>query len=288
MRCVRDPDVRTFADHAVPWLLHEPVRHNVLATTVQSRLDGGHREAPDSIWVRVLDERERLAAVAVRAPPRALLLSGMSPPPAQALADHFASCSVDDVGQRLPAVDGPADAALAFMVRYREATGARVMPGLGTRAYQLRRPLPPAGVPGRLREATDADRALIVRWVHWFTAEALPQQQPSDPAAGVDDRLRHGRMMWLWEDRGAPVSFLWLSPPTAGVVRISTVYTAPAARGRGYARACVAAVSRRVLDAGATDCMLYADTANPTSNAIYRQIGFQPVDDAQEWLFSYS
>jgi predicted GNAT family acetyltransferase len=287
MRCVTDPDVRVFAGHALPWLLREPVRHNVLATTVQGRLEKGSGSAPGAAWVRVLDAQERLAAVAVRTPASPLLLSVMTPSPAQALADDFADGSVDGSAQRLPGVDGPADAALAFMARYRERTGARVLPGLGTRMYRLNRPVPPAGVPGQLREARADDRALIVRWMNWFTAEAQPHQQPSDPTPSIDDRLTRGRMLWLWEDRGAPVSFLWLSPPAAGVVRISAVYTPFGVRRRGYATACVAAVGQHVLDAGASGCMLYADTANPTSNAIYLRIGFQPVEDAQEWLFSY-
>jgi predicted GNAT family acetyltransferase len=57
-------------------------------------------------------------------------------------------------------------------------------------------------------------------------------------------------------------------------------------RGRGYASANVAAVSRNALEAGAFACMLYTDRANPTSNRIYQAIGYRPVGDAQEWLLS--
>lgn len=61
------------------------------------------------------------------------------------------------------------------------------------------------------------------------------------------------------------------------------VYTPPAARGRGYASACVAALSQRVLDDGAHFCMLYTDLANPVSNAIYQRIGYVPVADVTDW-----
>jgi GNAT superfamily N-acetyltransferase len=286
MRCLTDHDVHAVADNALPWLLEEPVRHNALCTAILSRLSEPEPE-PGAIWVRVLDDDSHLVAVAMHSPPRALLLSTMGAPAAQILADYLAHGAAGDPARRLPGVDGPADAALAFVQRYGERSGAQALPGLSSRMYVLDRVAPPHGVPGRLREAAADDRDMIVRWVSEFSAEALPHQQPSDPGPGIDRRLRRGGMLWLWEDAGVPVSLLWLSVPAAGVVRISVVYTPAALRGNGYASACVAAASQRVLDEGVTACMLYADTANPTSNAIYSRIGFQPVEDSQEWLFSY-
>ena len=44
------------------------------------------------------------------------------------------------------------------------------------------------------------------------------------------------------------------------------------------AGAAVAAVSRTLLDAGARVC-LFTDQANPTSNALYQRLGFEPVVD---------
>ena len=40
----------------------------------------------------------------------------------------------------------------------------------------------------------------------------------------------------------------------------------------------MAAVSRRLLDEGARVC-LFTDQANPTSNALYARLGYQPVVD---------
>ena len=71
------------------------------------------------------------------------------------------------------------------------------------------------------------------------------------------------------------------------MTRLSAVYTPLGQRGHGYASAAVAAACQRVLDGGGTACVLYADTANPTSNAIYRRIGFEPVEDGREWVFSH-
>ena len=75
------------------------------------------------------------------------------------------------------------------------------------------------------------------------------------------------------------------SGPTPNGIRIGAVFTPPDLRRRGYASACVAAVSQSVLDAGRKFCFLYADIANPTSNHIYQEIGYQPVCDGEVLRF---
>jgi predicted GNAT family acetyltransferase len=61
-----------------------------------------------------------------------------------------------------------------------------------------------------------------------------------------------------------------------GYSRVQLVYTPPELRGNGYASACVAALVQEELAAGGL-CMLYADAANRTTNAIYQAIGFRHV-----------
>lgn len=61
--------------------------------------------------------------------------------------------------------------------------------------------------------------------------------------------------------------------------RIGPVYTPTDQRGRGYASAVTAAASAHALAQGAAEVLLYTDLANPTSNSIYQQIGYRPVED---------
>jgi predicted GNAT family acetyltransferase len=60
---------------------------------------------------------------------------------------------------------------------------------------------------------------------------------------------------------------------------VGPVYTPPDLRRRGYAGALTAAVSRAALDAGADEVVLFTDLANPTSNALYRRLGYHPLED---------
>ena len=64
------------------------------------------------------------------------------------------------------------------------------------------------------------------------------------------------------------------------------VYTPPEHRRRGYGSAVTAAVSQLNLDRGRRFCFLYTDLANPTSNAIYQRIGYEPVCDSRELSFA--
>ena len=60
---------------------------------------------------------------------------------------------------------------------------------------------------------------------------------------------------------------------------VAYVYTPPPLRRRGYASAVVAELSQRELDAGQSWCSLFTDAANPTSNHIYTELGYQPRCD---------
>ncbi|MBO0788662.1 MAG: GNAT family N-acetyltransferase, partial [Actinobacteria bacterium] len=98
------------------------------------------------------------------------------------------------------------------------------------------------------------------------------------PERQVRDRLRHGGLT-LWEEEGRPVSLAGLTRQVAGQVRVGPVYTPPEFRRRGFAAAVTAAVSRAALAAGAQEVLLFTDLANPTSNSLYRRLGYRPVSD---------
>jgi predicted GNAT family acetyltransferase len=147
------------------------------------------------------------------------------------------------------------------------------------RLYRLSTLIAPAPVPGGPRLARRADIAAVAAWVEPFTIEThggLPTD--FDARLWAEAAVLTSRT-WLWEHpAGVPVSMAARRPPAAGVSRIGPVYTPPTHRGRGYASAATAWAVRDILDQGAVP-VLYADVANPTSNAIYRALGFRPVSD---------
>lgn len=149
--------------------------------------------------------------------------------------------------------------------------------------------VPPAPS-GTLRRATLVDAPLVLEWLRVFHAEADEQAaREPDPASGdhitleaVLVRIREG-VEWLWEDpSGEVVHLSGAGLPAYGVSRIGPVFTPREHRGRGIASYVVAELTRRGLEAGRRMC-LFTDRANPTSNGIYRAVGYRPVADMAEY-----
>jgi predicted GNAT family acetyltransferase len=138
----------------------------------------------------------------------------------------------------------------------------------------------PTGVAGIPRPATDDDRALLVDWVQRFFEDAFGQLRHDGGAEFVDNANQAGHRFVLWEVDGTPVSMAMLRVPAAGVSRIGPVFTPVNQRGNGYGSAVTAAAARLARSSGTPDVVLFTDLANPTSNAIYQRIGFEPVADS--------
>ena len=137
----------------------------------------------------------------------------------------------------------------------------------------LLRPDPPPS--GTARIAGAADAAVAGSWFSAFSAETGQEDAAEEI---VRDRLDAGQLM-LWEVSGEPVSLAGMTDVIAGVARVGPVYTPPGRRGRGYAAGVTAAVSELALARGASSVILFTDLANPTSNSLYRRLGYEPVED---------
>lgn len=116
--------------------------------------------------------------------------------------------------------------------------------------------------------------------VEYVAAGAQFSSTPEDHRRWVE-----AKSVFFWEDGGVPVSMAMTRGRTASGARVSFVYTPPEWRRRGYASALVAAVSQRLLDSGCSFCVLYTDLSNPTSNALYRRLGYEPVCDVVDVEF---
>ena len=191
----------------------------------------------------------------------------------------------DSGASALPGVLGPKEHAVTFAERWSARTGRAYRLDTSERIFRLTRVRPPRPVLGRLRTAEPRDRDLLVDWGAAFHREALHDDDVSNMPMIVDRWIAaQGRTMYLWDDAG-PVSMVRVGGPDSNGIRVGPVYTPPELRGRGYASACVAAVSQAQLDTGRSFCFLFTDLANPTSNHIYQEIGYEPVRDVDVYRF---
>jgi uncharacterized protein len=279
MRITQPTDPARFLAEALPLLLADEARNNLLLGIAGTLRDQPAAYPTFALWL--VDDGSEVVGAALRTPPGNLVLAGDGRS-AEALADRLAADGVE-----LPGVTGNVPEVDRFVARRETRTGSSAIPQMRQRVYALERLRPPAGVSGSAREGDEADRELLVRWVADFAAEALDTWSPTaDAEHTVDLRLAGGRGgFMLWEDGGAPVALAGWGGPTPNGIRIGPVYTPPEHRRRGYGSAVTAAASARNLDQGRRFCFLYTDLANPTSNTIYMDIGYEAVCDSVQYRF---
>jgi uncharacterized protein len=281
VRVIRFKSAKDFYERAEGFLIeHETCRSLTLGIVGQLISSPGlYRERP---YLATIEYRGNVLAAAYMTPPHNPVLSlGFTPESVLLLAEDLRrSCP------ELPGVLGPVDAARYFAKAWQELTGQPHLKKRAQRIHWLERVILVAGVPGRLRRATGADRELLTEWFVAFAAEALGENvNPQAAGRFVDAYLgTEGMGLYLWED-GRPVSIAGRSRPTPNGVTVNYVYTPPEHRNKGYASACVAALSQLLMDEGYRYCFLFTDLANPTSNKIYKAIGYQPVCDVDEYEF---
>ncbi|MBB2893913.1 GNAT family N-acetyltransferase [Flexivirga oryzae] len=268
VRPVTDPPAAI--DAAAALVEANPVAYSVFSTVAASLVSEPTRFTDPHWWV-VEDAAEQPVLVAMQTPPHPLHLPQHVPGAAAALADHLLAGRT-----RVTGVSGPKDAVDEFVDHYLPGSGVEVRGREGIGVYDLPvRAHLPWPVEGELRIAGSTDVALVASWVSAFMLET--GDQLNDPEATARRQIGIGKVsLWVVEDR--PVAMCWASDAFGGVVRVSGVYTPRAERGHGYASAVVAAASRREQDAGHL-CMLYTQLANPTSNKIYRALGYRYLGD---------
>jgi predicted GNAT family acetyltransferase len=260
---------------AEPVLLADEARHNLILGVAGVLRDQPAVHPAYDLWT--VEREEGVAAAGLRTPPFNVLVAGRDEAALEALADALYAERVD-----LPGVTAATPEADVFAARWAELTGDTVTPRVRQRIYGLRELVPPRATSGAARAATTADRDLLVAWTAAFTDDVRHGASRSAEAT-VDARLEGGGFV-LWE-HGEPVSMAGWGSPTPNGIRIGPVYTPPEHRGRGYGTAATAAASAEQLASGRRLCFLYTDRANPTSNKIYMDIGYEPVCDSTEYVF---
>lgn len=279
MEVVQLADPAEFLERSGPLLLADEARHNLILGLAGTLRDQPARY-PEFVLVLVEDEGAVVAA-ALRTLPYRLVLAR----PTHSGALTVLAAALED----LPGVVGGVPEASEFADAWTARTGgvARVESRQGV--YKLERVLPPRPTTGASRPAVEADRELLLPWLRAFGVEALGEAATDEELQRVIDMRVVGLRDYgfvLWEDDGRPVSVTGFGSPTPSGIRIGPVYTPPELRGRGYASALVAQVSQAHLDAGRRFCFLYTDLANPTSNRIYVDLGYERVCDSLQIGFS--
>lgn len=288
MEIHRYQNPQRFQKVVLPDLLEHEAENNLLLGILSGLIAGEFQE--EEPYLAALGEGDRVELVVMRTPPYPVLLSYRE----QSLPEEMLDLIVEELwsafGGELSGVTGHPALVSRLASRWEDRASVQAEQEMAMRIYRLEevQPVPDPG--GGLRPAGARDGELLLAWYAGFHREAMGREpEPERVQRGVSRFLQAEagqRGLVFWEVDGEPVSMAGYSGPTPHGIRIGAVYTPPAHRKQGYASACVAALSQDLLDRGFSFCFLFTDLLNPTSNHIYRQMGYRPVTDVDTFHFS--
>jgi predicted GNAT family acetyltransferase len=279
MRVLLLPDAATFLERTRSFRTQEPYLTNVVGSTATS-VASGQRTYESTSW-RVVEDSSGVVGMMMRTAPHHLVLSPM---PLEAVGP-----AVDSVLQRDPQVSGALGSKTlceSFLSLYvaRSKHQLRCEVGRDHFVYVLNRLVAPSSVAGSVRKCDVEDFEQLITWWRSFTDEAGLERYGLEE--GLSASLAEGRV-YVWMVEARPVCAVAHSPvvatPGDTVARIGPVYTPPRERRRGYAAQLTYAVSSLLIDQG-HGLMLFTDAANPTSNGVYRRLGYEKVDEMVECI----
>ena len=273
-------DAGQFLERVQPFLLRREAEHCLILGLLDGLRAGEHWGSEPPLMASV-ENHDEVAAVALMTPPHNLIISWTADDSAlDAIARALHAKAV-----AVPGVNSSADIAQKFALKWSELSGQTFRVQMAQRIYQLSRVTSETRAAGRLREPHQSDDALLREWRAAFSidAEGMDPGQARNAAALP---LPHSRRLLLWDVERTAVSMAGFAGPTPNGIRVAWVYTPPENRGKGFAGACVAALSQKLLEDGRKFCFLYTDLANPISNHVYLKIGYEPVTDATVYSFS--
>jgi len=254
---------------AADFLIGQPTLHNVLLTVL-----GQSRELAIEGRFWIVRDDAAVVGFAMQSPPGMLVgLACMPDDAIRALAEAIAP--------PIPGVIGIAAVTAIFAGHFAQRHHIAAKPDGAGRILELGTVPTVAPAPGAARPATPEDWPTLREWSIEFAGDTDTARGPTPEMAA---RIIAREQWWLWDDHG-PVSMVRFSDTAAGVVRVQHVYTPPEHRGYGYATASVGHLSRDLAARGLR-CMLYTDLNNPTSNAIYLGLGYEPIAEVLAYRFA--
>jgi len=275
MNVTRHETAAAFLEVAEPLLLKAEAENNLILGVAQG-IARNPSAAPNAYLATVGNDASVLACAVHIAPFKVVITRANREPIAALAHDAF------DAIPELDGVTGPSRSAGDFALAWSRLSGAEPALAMRLRIHETRRVVE-SGVPaapGHLRPADTSDIPLLAAWTEVFVSDARVRE-PVDARQVVEDAITRGRLH-VWDD-ARPVSMAAWTGKTPNGVRINFVYTPRELRRRGYATACVKALTSQQLEQGNAFCWLYTDVSSTVSPNIFKRIGYWPVSDVAEY-----
>lgn len=287
MEIIRYQDPELFQKDITAYLVRHEAENNLIFGILANIINGEYQEHQK--YMACIQDSGNIQAVILCTAPWPALLSYENPPPQSDSLTMILEDLQETLKDDFTGLSGNREFVSPLVAAWEEQSGREAVLKMSMQIYKLERVEPVRGVSGRMRLAEETDREIVEEWSAAFHREI----QGTEPEKEYIQNLIEGylksdpqlRGLEVWEDQGQIVSMAGYTGPTPHGIRIGAVYTPPAQRRQGYASAVTAGASQTLLEMGYQFCFLFADLFNPTSNHIYQQIGYQPVCEAERYLF---
>ena len=137
----------------------------------------------------------------------------------------------------------------------------------------------------RGRRARGDDLDLLTEWLSGLSVETLSEEDNSELRLRRREnaiKMIASGQTWMLEAKGQPIATSSFNaavqdPDGAGIVQVGGVYTPPNLRGRGYARAVVAASLLAVRPESVARAVLFTGASNIPAQRAYAALGFRRI-----------
>lgn len=147
---------------------------------------------------------------------------------------------------------------------------------------QLIMPAPLVSGVVRCRRSSAEELTLLAEWRAAYRIETMSEKPGSKLAeeSRRDIEALHAELRgFVLERDRIPVAYSAFNAVLPDVVQVGGVWTPPALRGRGYARAVVAGSLMLAREQGVTRAILFTGEDNVRAQRAYVALGFQPMGD---------
>jgi predicted GNAT family acetyltransferase len=279
--------VQNFLQETEEFRAFDPIRLNLISTIA---LSFSQRNVVEECfwWILFLDQR--IVGVAIKTGHQPMILSPMPIISSETFAYHILQQSLE-----FSCVNGPQDTVESFLDAYTKASslGSSLQRKLKTKQLiyevkDLREPSQWKGSPHQLTHDDIEIGAIFLKEFH----EEVNFETNFDLIAFTRAKVDAG-LYWFWTDIIDGVktivalgghSFVVANPTgERSVGRIGPIYTRPSYRSHGYGSYLTAFLTSTLLTNYSCRVMLFADEANPSSNKIYRRLGYEVLGENLEY-----
>jgi predicted GNAT family acetyltransferase len=273
------PNIDRYADQILPFLEQQEAANNLMIGLILHLQQKPEEMATASLYAVKKGEEVVLAAMRT-SPDMPFLVYGEAAyleKSAQKLCEELAA--LDFSTERIL---GPTTYVEPFVELWKKHFALEAESVMGLKVFRLDQLKAVRISEGTFRVAEEKDIPLLTDWRIAFDKETFSKDTSQEKGLQMVREKVENQDLFVWEVEDEVVSMAAKARPTRHGIAVNYVYTPAEHRKKGYATSCVAELSQHLLDSGYEFCCLFTDAANPTSNKIYQEMGYEWVTDFLE------